>query len=910
MADQQEHNAPTDIVFNKFSNGPAVKQKSLRCNDQLEDLLIGISQWPMDVAKPFSAFWQCLKSKPGKCVPLWDYVNMISEIDVGILEGAFEKYLIVITRTQFRGYLCGHATFAIEQIACLKFDAIAAQETLDKKTRALPDALDDSESESEIPGEIAAVENSAVVSSGPLTAPASSSLPPSILKRSAPLLPPFKIPFLRKHTNPDNTIQPAAIDEIDDPLPAEPLPRNEEDALLEQRLVKQIVEMFSRQIFIFSYDCGMYDFSLNRDTIMLMRIHQDITNSFQRTEDNRPNQPLSEHLWQKADKRFWWNEHLCQPLIAEQLDEWILPVMQGYIQTENCVIDEYEFEFVLISRRSRDRAGMRYQRRGIDENGNVANFVETEQLVFFKQDGIQYVTSFVQTRGSVPIFWSQSPYSLHPIPVLERDDEENQAAFSRHFSKQERLYGKQVIVNLTELTGREAIVGSAYRRHVEQQGDPNIIYIEFDFHRETKGMRFENIDKLRTSLAGELSKISYMWKGNDTVYCRQQGVFRTNCMDCLDRTNVVQSAFGRSMLQLQLTRLGITELPNQGLKQYGQLDRIFNNAWANNGDIISRMYAGTSALKGDFTRTGKRNITGIMNDASNSLARVYFNTVKDFWTQAAIDYILGYHTFEILRQVRESVLRSAEPGTERRWAKVRADAIEISSAIVIANDEKQIAGWTLLAPAEEQKSKKFEEKVLLLTDSAIYLCSYNYRLEKVVQFKRIGLDTIVRLQIGEYILSTVAPASCNIDQNYGMILYYRTDGELVRWNTGSMRNEHLADLNIVSPSSSEVAGSDQDRNLDSDTSLMNSQDMAFLIFKAVRQNVFGELSEPASLMNCREQIESIAAKIATACGYKDALQDEEKFISRKPIVSFEEAEKRDGFMKRVGYKLKQSILWP
>lgn len=24
--------------------------------------------------------------------------------------------------------------------------------------------------------------------------------------------------------------------------------------------------------------------------------------------------------------------------------------------------------------------------------------------------------------------------------------------------------------------------------------------------------------------------------------------------------------------------------------------------WANNGDMISRMYAGTSALKGDFTR--------------------------------------------------------------------------------------------------------------------------------------------------------------------------------------------------------------------------------------------------------------------------------------------------------------------
>jgi TATA-box binding protein (TBP) (component of TFIID and TFIIIB) len=40
-------------------------------------------------------------------------------------------------------------------------------------------------------------------------------------------------------------------------------------------------------------------------------------------------------------------------------------------------------------------------------------------------------------------------------------------------------------------------------------------------------------------------------------------------------------------------------------------------------------------------RTGKRNITGMMNDASNSLARMYFNTIKDFWRQATVDFILG-----------------------------------------------------------------------------------------------------------------------------------------------------------------------------------------------------------------------------------------------------------------------------
>ena len=43
--------------------------------------------------------------------------------------------------------------------------------------------------------------------------------------------------------------------------------------------------------------------------------------------------------------------------------------------------------------------------------------------------------------------------------------------------------------------------------------------------------------------------------------------------------------------------------------------------WANNGDALSRQYAGTNALKGDFTRTGERNLSGMMKDGVNSASR-------------------------------------------------------------------------------------------------------------------------------------------------------------------------------------------------------------------------------------------------------------------------------------------------
>lgn len=36
------------------------------------------------------------------------------------------------------------------------------------------------------------------------------------------------------------------------------------------------------------------------------------------------------------------------------------------------------------------------------------------------------------------------------------------------------------------------------------------------------------------------------------VSCLQSAVIRTNCIDCLDRTNVVQSVFAKSMLFREL----------------------------------------------------------------------------------------------------------------------------------------------------------------------------------------------------------------------------------------------------------------------------------------------------------------------------------------------------------------------
>lgn len=57
--------------------------------------------------------------------------------------------------------------------------------------------------------------------------------------------------------------------------------------------------------------------------------------------------------------------------------------------------------------------------------------------------------------------------------------------------------------------------------------------------------------------------------------------------------------------------------------QVDQTTQWFNTLWADNGDAISKQYASTAALKGDFTRTRKRNFQGALNDMGLSISRFY-----------------------------------------------------------------------------------------------------------------------------------------------------------------------------------------------------------------------------------------------------------------------------------------------
>lgn len=71
---------------------------------------------------------------------------------------------------------------------------------------------------------------------------------------------------------------------------------------------------------------------------------------------------------------------------------------------------------------------------------------------------------------------------------------------------------------------------------------------------------------------------------------QQKGVVRTNCVDCLDRTNVIQSAICQAVSLIQATKLGLVQYIADVAEDSSSrvFIRILQEIWANHGDSVSK----------------------------------------------------------------------------------------------------------------------------------------------------------------------------------------------------------------------------------------------------------------------------------------------------------------------------------
>ncbi len=107
------------------------------------------------------------------------------------------------------------------------------------------------------------------------------------------------------------------------------------------------------------------------------------------------------------------------------------------------------------------------------------------------------------------------------------------------------------MANLLSMAKRgEKLLTEQIESHVQKENNQNLKYLYYDFHHKVEGMfiwikgnKFENVDEMITQLKEMKANLGFYVYNvqTDQVLGTQEGVFRTNCLDCLDRTNFFQA---------------------------------------------------------------------------------------------------------------------------------------------------------------------------------------------------------------------------------------------------------------------------------------------------------------------------------------------------------------------------------
>ncbi|XP_011878471.1 PREDICTED: polyphosphoinositide phosphatase isoform X3 [Vollenhovia emeryi] len=519
----------------------------------------------------------------------------------------------------------------------------------------------------------------------------------------------------------------------------------------EQRYVKmyQSIDLSSNFYFSYSYDIS-HTFQSNMAPPTCIK--SDVPTSQKESEESDDaedffNMWAFRKDWQtecKSDKymdygirsnpqrRFVWNSHLLQPVEKDLHPEWILYIIHGFIGQSNVSIFGRSMYVTVIARRSNKYAGTRFLKRGANFDGDVANEVETEQIVH--DSGVSSLSkgrfsSFVQMRGSVPAHWSQDVSKMVPKPTIICDlpDPYVETA-GAHFNQLLKRYGSPIIIlNLVkkrEKKKHESTLSeelSMAVKYLNQFLPPehHIHYISFDMARMSKRKkvnvmaRLANIahnavlktgiyqsqnpyynqrnlfspqnnntrklhktnssstlsynlsdtkSSVNTSIKMDYNRQTNSLHGSDSnveinkanelnsiqnkvkeCFAKrgtvQTGIIRTNCVDCLDRTNTAQFAIGKCALGFQLCALGVLESPK--LEFDSDCVRMLEELYEDHGDTLALQYGGSQLVHRIKTYRKTAPWTSQGNDIMQTLSRYYSNTFSDQEKQHTINLFLG-----------------------------------------------------------------------------------------------------------------------------------------------------------------------------------------------------------------------------------------------------------------------------
>ncbi|XP_004372515.1 polyphosphoinositide phosphatase isoform X1 [Trichechus manatus latirostris] len=376
--------------------------------------------------------------------------------------------------------------------------------------------------------------------------------------------------------------------------------------------------------------------------------------------------------------KYVWNGELLEIIKNTVHRDWLLYIIHGFCGQSKLLIYGRPVYVTLIARRSSKFAGTRFLKRGANCEGDVANEVETEQILC--DASVMSFTagsysSYVQVRGSVPLYWSQDISTMMPKPPITLDQADPFAHVAAlHFDQMLQRFGSPIIIlNLVKerekrkherILSEELVAAVTYLNQFLPP-EHTIVYIPWDMAKYTKSKLCNVLDRLNVIAESVVKKTGFFVNRPDS-YCsilrpdekwnelggcviptgrRQTGVLRTNCVDCLDRTNTAQFMVGKCALAYQLYSLGLIDKPN--LQFDTDAVRLFEELYEDHGDTLSLQYGGSQLVHRVKTYRKIAPWTQHSKDIMQTLSRYYSNAFSDADRQDSINLFLGvFHPTE------------------------------------------------------------------------------------------------------------------------------------------------------------------------------------------------------------------------------------------------------------------------
>uniref|UniRef100_H3AHK9 FIG4 phosphoinositide 5-phosphatase n=1 Tax=Latimeria chalumnae TaxID=7897 RepID=H3AHK9_LATCH len=442
----------------------------------------------------------------------------------------------------------------------------------------------------------------------------------------------------------------------------------------------QNVDLSSNFYFSYSYDLThslQYNLTVLKTPLDMLK--SETTQSRQETFDIFEDEGLTTQgisgvfgICSQPYMKYLWNGQLLGKIKDFVHHDWLLHIIHGFCGQSKLLIYGRPVHVTLIARRSSKFAGTRFLKRGANCEGDVANEVETEQIVHdasMMSFSAGSYSSYVQVRGSVPLYWSQDISTMMPKPLITLDRADPYAYVAAlHFDQMFKRFGSPVIIlNLVkkrEKRKHERILSEelfAAVTYLNQFLPPEhyIHYIAWDMARYTKSKLYNVLDRLNI-IAEDVVKRTGFFVNRPDFYCNtlrpderwselggfvsssgrlQTGVLRTNCVDCLDRTNTAQFMVGKCALAYQLYALGMIDRPK--LQFDTDTVRLFEELYEDHGDTLSLQYGGSQLVHRVKTYRKIAPWTQHSKDIMQTLSRYYSNAFSDADRQDSINLFLG-----------------------------------------------------------------------------------------------------------------------------------------------------------------------------------------------------------------------------------------------------------------------------